>query len=251
MLRLNQIYLGDCINLLKEINDETIDLCVVDPPYFNVCKENWDKFESEEQYLNWCYTWSEEAFRVLKDGGAFYCFGGIGNKNGFIFWNYVQEISKKYTFCSYINWKRFRPKGYKGLHNNWGDCREDIAFFIKGQKPKTFTKQYINEAGLSSTSQKRFKETGVGLACGNIWIDIPEAQLDGGMNRTLIHPSQKPVKLIKRIISASSNEGETVLDFFAGSGTTGIAARELKRAYLLIEKEKQYFNLSKSILNNE
>lgn len=245
----DKIILGDCLDLLKEIESNSIDLVCIDPPYYNVCKENWDKFADEITYLNWCYQWTDELFRTLKDGGCFYCFGGIGNKNGFTFWNYVKEISKKYTFCSYINWRRFRPKGYKGVHNNWGDCREDIVYLCKGNKPETHNKQYMNEAGLSSTSQKRFKDAGVGLSCGNIWIDIPEAQLDGGLNRTLEHPSQKPVKLIERIIRASSNENDIVLDCFAGSGTTGIAAKNLNRRYILIEREEKYYHICKRRLS--
>lgn len=240
---IQQIILGDCLDELTKIPNESIDLCCIDPPYYNVCKENWDKFSDEKTYLDWCYKWTDELFRILKNGGSFYCFGGIGSKNGFIFWNYVQEISKKYTFCSYINWRRFRPKGYKGKHNNWGDVREDIVYLCKGEDPKIHNKQYMNEAGLSSTSQKRFKDTGVGLSCGNIWVDIPEAQLDGGLNRTLNHPSQKPIKLIERIIKASSNEGEIVLDCFAGSGTVGLAAKNLGRQFILIEKEEKYYNI--------
>ena len=245
----NNIILGDCIEKLGKIPDESIDLVCIDPPYFNVCKENWDKFNSEEEYLSWCYKWTEELFRKLKDGGCFYCFGGIGNKNKFIFWDYVKEISKKYTFCSYINWRRFRPKGYKGKHNNWGDVREDIVYLCKGEEPKTHNKQYMNEAGLSSTSQKRFKETGVGLSCGNVWIDIPEAQLDGGLNRTLDHPSQKPIKLIERIIRASSNENEIVLDSFAGSFTTAIASENLDRQWICIERELKYCEMGLKKIN--
>lgn len=188
---------------------------------------------------------SNEGFRCLKDGGSFYVFGGIGTKNGFSFWNYIEQLSEKHTFCSYINWKRFRPKGYKGKHNNWGDCREDIGYFCKGTEPKTFNKQKMREAGLSAASKKRFNETGVGLACGNIWIDIPEAQLNGGMNRTLSHPDQKPILLLERIILASSNEGDTVLDMTMGSGTTGIACVNTNRDFIGIEKDEKYFEIAK------
>ena len=72
----------------------------------------------------------------------------------------ISQLSNSYTWCSYINWKRFRPKGYKGKHNNWGDCREDIGYFCKGNEPKTFHKQYIREAGLSAASKKRFEKIG-------------------------------------------------------------------------------------------
>lgn len=112
---MNQIILGDCLDVLSTFDDNIVDLVVIDPPYYNVCKEEWDLFTSKEEYLNWCHKWSDEAFRVLKDGGSFYVFGGVGSKNGFIFWNYVEQLSEKYTHASYINWKRFRPKGLKAV----------------------------------------------------------------------------------------------------------------------------------------
>ena len=239
-----EIWHGDCLELMKDIPDGSVDAVICDPPYFNVSKAEYDYiFKDKESYKKWMIEWSLIAFDKLKEGGAFYCFGGIGPKNGFVFWNYVEELSNYQTFLSYINWKRFKPKGYKGKHNNWGDCREDIAYFCKGKGPKIFTKQYLREAGLSSASKKRFEQTGVGLACGNIWIDIPEAQLDGGMNRTLKHPDMKPILLMERIISASTSENDIVLDCFAGSGTTGLAAKNLNRQFIGVEKEKEYYDI--------
>jgi site-specific DNA-methyltransferase (adenine-specific) len=249
MLELNQIHHGDCLDLLNQVDNNSVDLVVVDPPYFNVSQSEYDHgFPNATAWIKWMIEWSDLCFDKLKDGGSFYVFGGIGPKNKFAFWEYVQLMAQSRTFLSYINWKRFRPKGYKGKHNNWGDCREDIAYFCQGDEPKTFNKQKMREAGLSAASKKRFEQTGVGLACGNIWIDIPEAQLDGGMNRTLAHPDMKPVELIKRIVAASSNEGDLVLDCMAGSGTTGLAARALNRNFLLIEKDEKYFSIAKQRL---
>ena len=247
---IQEIWHGDCLELMKSIPENSVDAVICDPPYFNVSKSEYDYiFQNKEAWKSWMLEWSKMAFAKLKDGGSFYVFGGIGPKNGFVFWNYIEELSEQQTFCSYINWKRFRPKGYKGKNNNWGDCREDIAYFCKGNKPKTFHKQYMREAGLSATSKKRFEQTGVGLSCGNIWIDIPEAQLDGGLNRTLKHPDMKPIKLMERMIQASTNEGDLVLDCFAGSGSTLHAAKNLKRQFIGIEKEQQYYEMSMKRLN--
>jgi site-specific DNA-methyltransferase (adenine-specific) len=241
---------GDCLEKMKDILDESVDLVVFDPPYFQCSKHAYDYvFSSKDEWIAWMLEISKEGFRCLKEGGSFYVFGGIGSKNGFSFWNYIEQLSNFYTWCSYINWKRFRPKGYKGKHNNWGDCREDIGFFCKGNEPKTFHKQYLREAGLSAASKKRFEKTGVGLACGNVWIDIPEAQLDGGMNRTLSHPDQKPILLMERIISASSNEGEVVLDFTMGSASTGIACKNLNRNFIGIELDPEYFKIAEKRIN--
>jgi site-specific DNA-methyltransferase (adenine-specific) len=241
---------GDCLEKMKDIPDGSVDCIIFDPPYFRCSKAEYDYvFSDKDEWIDWMLNISNESFKCLKDGGSFYVFGGIGTKNGFSFWNYIERLSEIHTFCSYINWKRFRPKGYKGKHNNWGDCREDIGYFCKGKEPKTFYKQKMREAGLSAASKKRFQETGVGLACGNIWIDIPEAQLDGGMNRTLSHPDQKPVLLLERIILASSNEGDTVLDITMGSGTTGVACKNLNRNFIGIEKDLDYFKIAEKRIN--
>lgn len=241
---------GDCLEKMKSIPNRSIDLVVFDPPYFKCSKDNYDYvFSTKDEWIAWMLKISQEAFRCLKGGGSFYVFGGIGTKNGFSFWNFIEQLSAFYTFRSYINWKRFRPKGYKGKHNNWGDCREDIGYFCKGNEPKVFHKQYMREAGLSCASKKRFQDTGVGLACGNIWIDIPESQLDGGMNRTLQHPDQKPVLLIERIILASSEENDTVLDLTMGSGTTGVACRNLNRNFIGIELDAGYFKIAEKRIN--
>lgn len=248
-MKTNQIYLDDCIHFIPQLDNQSIDLCIVDPPYFKVSKDQYDyAFTSSEDWLQWMLTWSNLLFSKLKEGGSLYIFGGIGPRNGFSFWHFVEECAKTYTFCSYINWKRFRPKGYKGKHNNWGDCREDIAYFCKGNEPKTFNKQYMNEYGLSSASKKRFHETGQGLVCGNIWIDIPEVQLNGGLNRTLDHPDMKPIPLIERIIKASSHPGDLVLDHCMGSGTTCIASTNTSRLFIGCEKEEKYFLLAKKRL---
>lgn len=246
MLNFNLIQ-GDCLEKLPCIPPESVDCIIIDPPYFKCSKDAYDYcFDNKTDWINWMLNITDAGFNCLKKGGSFYVFGGIGSKNGFAFWNYIEQVSNKYTFCSYINWKRFRPKGYKGKHNNWGDCREDIGYFCKGNEPTVFYKQNMREAGLSSASKKRFETSGVGLTCGNIWIDIPEVQLNGGMNRTLPHPDQKPVLLIERIISASSNEGDTILDFTMGSGTTGVACKNLNRNFIGIELDENYFNLAKT-----
>lgn len=238
---------GDCLEKMKDIPDDSVDLIIVDPPYFRCSKSDYDYvFSDKNEWISWMLRISNEGFRCLKSGGSFYVFGGIGPRNGFAFWNYIEHLSTIYTFCAYINWKRFRPKGYKGKHNNWGDCREDIGYFCKGREPTTFVKQYMREAGLSTASKKRFESTGIGLACGNIWIDIPEVQLDGGLNRALKHPDQKPILLIERIISASSKEGDVVMDFTMGSGTTGGACKNLNRKFIGIEKDPEYFKIAEN-----
>lgn len=244
---MNFVQCSDCSPFLNGISSDSVDLVCTDPPYFRVCKEEWDnQWETTDDYLAWMASWTDEAIRVLKPGGALYVFGGIGPRNGFAFWNYVQQTANNIRFASYINWRRFRGKGYKGLHNNWPDSREDIAYFVKGDKPKTFHKQYMHEAGLSSASKKRFEKDGVGLSCTNIWIDIPECQLDGGLNRTLMNPAEKPIKLMERIISASTNEGDVVLDCFTGTGATAVAATKLNRQCLACDSRPDYVAIANS-----
>jgi len=240
-LEIDQVHCMDVRDFLKVVAEGTVDLIIADPPYFSVLSEAWDnQWPNSGAYLDWMLDWTHLCVSAMKPGASLYVFGGIGPKNGFVFWDYVQRASKFLSFASYINWRRFRGKGYGGLHNNWPDSREDIAFFVKGQRPRTFNKQRMREAGLSSTSKRRFAQTGVGLACTNIWIDIPEAQLDGGMNRTLSNPAEKPVRLMERIVNASSDPGDLVIDPFVGTGSSAVAAIKLKRTFLGCDLNKEY-----------
>jgi site-specific DNA-methyltransferase (adenine-specific) len=247
---MNQLIHGNSLKYLPTIPDESIDLICIDPPYCNIAKESWDCFHSEQEYLTWCLGWTKECLRILKHGGGLYVFG-VNGRDNFIFWDFVKQTSQLLTFSSYINWKRFRPKAFRVQTTTWPSTKEDIAYFFKGDKPKCFNRQYMNEAGLSSTSKKKYEETGVGLSCGDVWVDIPECALDGGLNRTLSHPSQKPIKLMERMICASSNEGDIVLDFFAGSGTTGIACGLSNREFILVEQDPKYIELITYRLSNE
>jgi DNA modification methylase len=136
---------GDCLEKMKDITDESVDLVVFDPPYFRCSKNKYDYiFSNKKEWISWMLSISEEAFRCLKIGGSFYVFGGIGTRNGFAFWNYIEQLSNSYTFCSYINWKRFRPKGYKGKHNNWGDCRLALLAIIPLQAKPDFQSMYLS-----------------------------------------------------------------------------------------------------------
>jgi len=244
-MELDTIVCGDCLDVMADMPDGCVDLIVADAPYYQVAKEKWDKqWNSKEEYLQWMHSWTIESKRLLRLGGALYVFGGIGSRNGFVFWNYVEQVSEYLTFWSYINWRHFRAKGYR-IKDNWPDSREDIANFIKGKRPRYFQKQYMRQAGLSNASKRQFAKTGVGLACGNIWIDIPEVQLtDGRPNRTPEHPAQKPERLMERIICASSQEGEIVFDPFIGSGTTAVAALELERHFYGCDISPEYVELA-------
>lgn len=239
---INKIICDDCLNILKEIPDESIDLIVTDPPYNvsnkgkfeikekqykRICEE-WDVFTKEE-YLKFTIQWLKECNRVLKNGGAIYVTGAFHN----IFDTFIimrDEIN--FTFRNFITW--FKPnampiKFAKNIGCFAYSC-EYICYFSKG-KVKTFNYDLLKE--INGGKQMR---------------DI--IQLSISQNKKIKHPSKKPLELIELFIKASSNEGDVVLDPFIGSGTTAVACKKLNRNYIGIEKNENYYQIANERIEN-
>jgi site-specific DNA-methyltransferase (adenine-specific) len=222
------ILTGDCLEKLKSIQNETIDLIILDPPY-NLSMDSWDRFTSEK-YIRLLELVSNECKRVIKNTGSLWCFSG---------WSSVevvrQQFGRNFKLRNWIIWDRIKGRGAK---TNFISTREDILWFTKSDD-YTFNKQ-------SSTIKK--KTGGMGKKNGdafrklsNVWTDI--SPIVPWSKERMAHPTQKPVKLIERIIKVSSNENDVILDPFAGSGTTGVACKNLNRNFILIEKEPEYIDI--------
>ena len=224
----SRIIKGDCLIEIAKIPDNSVDLIILDPPY-NLSMDKWDKFTSEG-YIRLLELVSNQCKRILKDTGSLWCFSG---------WSSVevvrQQFGRNFKLRNWVIWDRIKGRGAK---YNLVSTREDILWFTKSDK-YIFNKQ-------SSSIKKATK--GMGLKNGddcrklsNVWTDISPI-VPWSVERVK-HPTQKPVKLIERIIRVSSNEGDTILDPFAGSGTTGVACKNLNRNYILIEKEQEYIDI--------
>lgn len=225
---MNKVIQGDCLVEMAKIHDESVDLIILDPPY-NLSMDKWDRFTSEG-YIKLLELVSNECGRIIKDTGSVWCFSG---------WSSVEVVRSQ--FCrnfflqNWIIWDRIKGRGAK---YNLVSTREDILWFTKSDI-YTFNKQ--------SSSIKKITK-GMGLKNGddcrklsNVWTDISPI-VPWSMER-VEHPTQKPVKLVERIIKISSNQNDLILDPFAGSGTTGVASKNLNRNYILIEKEPKYVEI--------
>ena len=273
---------GDCIEYMKKIEDNSIDLVVADPPYWKVIGEKWDyKWKTEEDYVKWSLKWIEEVARILRIGGTFYCFGyfrtlallvphleqfGLELRQQIIIDKGIRSVSGRAT------------KKYKIFPN----VTESILFIIKDNKKfiKPFLKEKQKEIGL--TAKQINEALGVKSNGGGMWSiytgnnvceQFPTEELWKILNFNLsykkvaqtfnpqmgytdvwtdidfykekhLHPTQKPLRLIKRLVEASSNEGDIVLDPFAGSGSTQVACIHLNRHYIGIEMDTNYYQMA-------
>lgn len=214
MNEINKIYNMDCLELLKTIPNNSIDLVVTDPPYLINYKTNHIKGEHrfKETILNdnnedLISTYIKELFRVLKDNTAIYIFCSSSKIDFF-----KQEIEKYFTLKNIIIW----------VKNNW------TAGDLKAAYGRQYEMILYANKGRKEINGKRLTD---------IWY-FDRISSDGQL-----HQNQKPLDLIKQCIEKSSKEGNIVFDGFMGSGTTAVAAKMLKRNYLGAELDKGYFEI--------
>lgn len=231
MLDINKYYNVDCLEGLKELDDNTIDLICIDPPYeINYQNEDWDKHNS----LDWNFLFSEFN-RLLKPTGNLIIFQG---------WSSVcntMKCNNMFILKNWIIWDRIKGRG---ALTNFTSTREDILWFIKQNKDYTFNKIYSNiKKKTGGMGNKNGQEN---RSLSNVWYDI--SPIVPWSKERVDHSTQKPLQLMERLITIFSNEDDLVLDCFAGSGSTLVAAKNLKRNYIGIEINKNYCNIIKERL---
>lgn len=233
-----QLLLGDVLDRIKEIEDKSVDLIVTDPPY-NLNKNYGNTKDNllHNDYIEFTRKWVKEAHRVLKKDGTIYIFMGmkyisylyiileeeLGMKfNSWITWYYTQGIGKK--------------KGFSPRH-------DDILMFNKSDKFK-FNLDNIR------VPQKYYRSINNmrGANPGNVWEFSHIHYCNENRKK---HPTQKPEALFERMILASSDKGDTVLDCFLGSGTSARVCQQLGRNFIGIELNEEYMNLAKERLKEE
>ena len=243
----SKIIQGDCLEKMKLIPDNSVDLIICDAPYGKLINEKWDsKNGLNNDILN-------EYWRILKDTGSIYIFCGIGEKSNSLYENLTMIYNTKFTFKDLITWKK--QKGY-GAKKGWLYVREEMIWIAKN-------KPFWNEENQYNENEKRNYKRKIGKSwfkrLTNVWDDINENlfekinkdRIDGQWHNNLnknyptLHKTIKPVKLIERIIKAHTTKGMIVLDNFSGSGTTGEACINLNRDFILIEKEPNYYEVIK------
>ena len=283
-----EIILGDCLNELKTINTETVDLVVADPPYWKVIGEKWDyEWRTEKDYVEWSIKWITETSRVLRKGGSFYLFGYFRTLALLV--PYFDELGLELRQQIVID-KGMRSVSGRATKNYklFPNTTESALFIIKDSKP--FIREFLKDRqkALKLTSKEINERLGVKSNGGGMWSiytgvniceQVPTLELWTKLQDVLefdlsydkiaqvynpqmgltdvwrdidfysekrFHPTQKPLKLIKRLVEASSNPHDLVLDPFGGSGSTMASCLQLNRQSITIEKDEEYFNIIKN-----
>lgn len=232
----------DLFETIKYLPEGFVDLLFIDPPY-NLSKDfngNTFKEMSINSYTEWMETWFSKLIKVLKPNASIYICGDWKSSTSI---HYILE--KYFTIRNRITWEREKGRGAKA---NWKNSSEDIwyatvndeyTFNIEDVKLKRkVIAPYVDDKGKAkdwnSTEDGNFRLTHP----SNIWTDLTVPFWS--MPENTDHPTQKPEKLLAKIILASSNVGDFVLDPFLGSGTTSVVAKKLGRNYCGIEKDLEY-----------
>ena len=236
----------DCFDFLSLLDDNSIDLALLDPPY-NMKKADWDNFKSESDFFEFTFSWIDALLPKVKGDGSIYIFNTPYN-SAFIL-QYL--VSKGLHFQNWITWDK--RDGMGGAKRRFSNGQETILFFTKGEN-HTFNHDNVRVPYESAARIELAKEKGIikngkrwypnpkGRLCGEVWHITSERHKNkvNGKVQKMEHVTPKPLELVERIIEASSNEGDLVVDFFVGSGTTAVASKTLGRNFICSDKSKEY-----------
>jgi len=236
------IFQGNCLDVLREIPDASIDLVFADPPYnigkqFGDFKDTWP---SDLAYAEWCYSWLEACIKKLKPTGSLYVMTSTQAMPYFDLW-----LRDRMAILSRIVW-HYDSSGVQAK-KYFGSLYEPILFCVKDAKNYKFNAADIEVEAKTGAVRKLmdyrkevptpYKTTKIP---GNTWY-IPRVRYR--MAEYEEHPSQKPEALLERIIKASTNEGDVVLDPFSGTFTTCAVAQRLGRRSIGIEFQEEYLKI--------
>lgn len=225
---------------MKNIKNETIDVIFADPPYFlsnggksiscgkivSVNKGEWDKKENYDDIENFTYDWMFECYRILKEKSSIWISGT--SHNIFVIKKILDKVG--FRIINIIIWKKVSPPPL--IYKN--KFRFSYEFIIWADKGKG---HIFNYDEMYAINKKELED---------VWI-LPSVSISE--KKYGYHPTQKPEQLLDRIIKASTKEGQIVLDPFMGSGTTGIICKRLKRKFIGIEKDHNYFIIADRRIN--
>lgn len=207
---------GDCLELMKDIPDGSVDMILTDPPYGMEFQSGYRTIRYEkikgDHSLYWLGDFVDEIFRVSKNNTAHYIFCSFHHIDKF-----KQAIEKKFKVKNILTWVK-NNTSMGDLRGDFAPKTEFIIFFHKGRR-------IIN--GKRDSNVLEFKRTG-----------------------NKLHPTQKPIDMTEYLIGKFSDEGELILDPFMGSGTTGVACKNLNRNFIGMELDETYFNIAKERIEN-
>jgi site-specific DNA-methyltransferase (adenine-specific) len=242
----DRIFCQDVFDVLPKLPDRSVDLMFADPPYNLTKSFNDRKFRetSLDEYADWLDSWLAQTVRILKPTASVYICGDWKSAAA------IHRVGQKYFQPqNRITWEREKGRGAK---SNWKNCSEDIWFFtvsddyyfnveavmIKRKVVAPYTDENGAPKDWDETEDGRFRVTHP----SNLWTDLTVPYWS--MPENTDHPTQKPEKLLAKIILASSKPDELVFDPFNGSGTTTVVAKKLGRPYLGVEIDETYCALA-------
>lgn len=238
----HKIFHGDALQALHGIADNSVDLIFADPPY-NIGKNfngHKDKWATEEEYLEWCYEWLDLCVQKLKPDGSFYVMTATQFMPFFDIY-----LRKKLHILSRLVW-HYDSSGVQAKRY-FGSMYEPVLFCVKDKNNYTFNADDIVVEAKTGAKRKLIDYrkpvptvyNSVKVP-GNVW-NFPRVRYR--MDEYENHPTQKPVALLERIIKASSNKGDVVMDPFSGTFTTCFVAKQLGRSSIGIELQEDYVKI--------
>lgn len=240
-LPLDQILVGDCIEMMNRLPERSVDLVFADPPYnlqlggdllrpnnsrVDGVDDDWDRFDDFATYDSFTRDWLKAARRILKDDGALWVIGSYHNI--FRVGSILQDLG--FWIMNDVIWRKTNPMpNFRG--RRFTNAHETLIWCTKGKDQKGYSFNYDALKSLNDDQQMR-SDWLLPLCTG------PERLKDAEGRK--LHPTQKPEALLYRVLMATTQPGGVVLDPFFGSGTTGAVARALGRHYIGLERDPAY-----------
>ena len=239
------LYNGDSLELLKKIDEDSIDLIFSDPPYFlsgdgitcqngkmvSVNKGDWDKIDTYKEIGLFNEVWLKECQRILKPNGTIWISGT--HHNIYSVGNIMKVMG--YKFLNVVTWEKPNPPPNLSCRY-FTHSTEQVIWCSKNEKSK------------HPFNYDLMREINGGKQMKDVWTFTSPKPNEKRYGK---HPTQKPEILLERIIQSSSSEGDLVLDPFQGSGTTGVVSRRLNRNYIGFDLEKEYLDVSIKRIEDE
>jgi site-specific DNA-methyltransferase (adenine-specific) len=252
--KLGSLFQINAIKLLKSIEKESVDLVFADPPY-NIKKAEWDTFESQKKYVEWCLEWIKESHRILTPKGTLYICG-FSEILADVKW----AASHLFKGCKWLVWY-YRNKA--NLSNDWGRSHESILHFRKSRE-FIFNIDEVrvpyNAHTLKYPVHPQAESSQYGNGKQYIWVPNPKGAkpkdvfeiptISNSSWEKEDHPTQKPVQLVKKSVLASSNPGSLIVDPFGGAGTTYAIAEAFDRRWLGSEINESYCRIIKERIHD-
>ena len=242
-----KIYNTDCIPFLENLQEGSIPMIFADPPY-NIGKAEWDDIGDQDEYIAWSLNWIKAASRVLTDNGTLYICG---------FTEILADLRRPaMDYFEKCHWLIWHYDNKANMRDDWGRSHESILCLRKSgrfifntddvREPyNAHTRKYPDRAQSGKTSQFYNEKT-----AGSTWTPNPKGRKPkdvinipttcNGMSEKTAHPTQKPEELVRKMVLASSNTGDTVVDPFSGSGTTAVVCTQLGRNFLVNDQNAEY-----------